>query len=107
MGTIFSINEGNTKHFDGATVELLASAKEKGHTGRYIGSMVADVHRTLLYGGIFCYPALNKQLGKKGKLRLLHEANPMAFIIEQAGGKASTGYQRIMDIMPSSISMTT
>ena len=68
---------------------------------RYIGSMVADVHRTLLYGGIFCYPGDKKS--PNGKLRLLYECNPMAFIIEQAGGKATTGTKRILDIMPTKI----
>jgi fructose-1,6-bisphosphatase I len=63
--------------------------------------MVADVHRTILYGGIFMYPA--DQRSKDGKLRLLYEANPMSFIVEQAGGKATTGTQRVLDIVPTSI----
>ncbi|GBE82080.1 Fructose-1,6-bisphosphatase [Sparassis crispa] len=71
------------------------------HPARYIGSMVADVHRTLLYGGIFGYPDDKKS--KSGKLRLLYEAFPMAFLIEQAGGLATTGRQRILDIVPKSI----
>merc|ERR1712050_388791 len=75
----------------------------KGQTGtrytqRYIGSMVGDVHRTLLYGGVFAYPADSKN--KDGKLRLLYEAAPMSFILEQAGGKAITGHSRVMDIPP-------
>merc|ERR1719356_1721564 len=75
----------------------------KGETGkayslRYIGSMVGDVHRTLLYGGLFAYPADTKNAN--GKLRLLYEAAPMAFIVEQAGGKAITGHSRVMDIPP-------
>uniref|UniRef100_H2LCV4 Fructose-1,6-bisphosphatase 1 n=1 Tax=Oryzias latipes TaxID=8090 RepID=H2LCV4_ORYLA len=68
---------------------------------RYIGSMVADVHRTLVYGGIFLYPANVKS--PKGKLRLLYECNPMAFIMEQAGGMATTGSENILDIQPTSI----
>merc|ERR1719230_1630502 len=68
---------------------------------RYIGSMVGDVHRTLLYGGVFAYPADNKH--KDGKLRLLYEGAPMAFLLEQAGGKATTGSQRVMEIMPSKV----
>lgn len=71
------------------------------YSARYIGSMVADVHRTLLYGGIFGYPDDKKS--KKGKLRLLYEAFPMAFLTEQAGGVATTGTQRILDIVPKSI----
>ncbi len=65
---------------------------------RYVGSMVADVHRTLLYGGVFMYPATKSAPG--GKLRLLYECNPMSFIMEQAGGKATTGTRRIMEIVP-------
>jgi fructose-1,6-bisphosphatase I len=68
-------------------------------------SMVADVHRTLLYGGIFIYPADKRS--PEGKLRLLYEANPMAMILEQAGGKASTGSQRVLDIQPTSIHQRT
>jgi len=73
-------------------------------SSRYIGSLVADFHRNLLYGGIFLYPADNKSPNrKKGKLRLLYEANPMAFIAEQAGGRASDGHKRILDIKPSEL----
>jgi fructose-1,6-bisphosphatase I len=71
------------------------------YSARYIGSMVADVHRTLLYGGIFAYPADKKS--KNGKLRLLYECFPMAFLVEQAGGKASTGTMRTLDIVPTNI----
>ncbi|MCB1754972.1 MAG: fructose-1,6-bisphosphatase, partial [Gammaproteobacteria bacterium] len=69
---------------------------------RWIGSMVADVHRLLCRGGIFIYPqdAKLKKQGKEGRLRLLYEANPMSFIVEQAGGLASTGHGRIMDVQP-------
>jgi fructose-1,6-bisphosphatase I len=94
-GSIYSINEGNAASWDAATTELVRRAKTKQPNGkgpksaRYVGSMVADVHRTLLYGGIFCYPADSKS--PSGKLRLLYEANPMSMIVEQAGGKSSTG----------------
>lgn len=68
------------------------------YAARYIGSMVSDVHRTLLYGGIFMYPADAKS--KTGKLRLLYEANPMSYIVEQAGGVSTTGTQRVLDLIP-------
>jgi fructose-1,6-bisphosphatase I len=68
---------------------------------RYVGSMVADLHRTLVYGGIFCYPKTKDS--PKGKLRLMYECNPMAYIIEKAGGLATTGTQRILDVVPASI----
>ena len=72
---------------------------------RYIGSLVADFHRNLLKGGVFLYPASSK--APRGKLRLMYEANPMAFIVEQAGGKASDGYRRILDIQPEDINQQT
>jgi fructose-1,6-bisphosphatase I len=67
---------------------------------RWVGSMVSDVHRILTRGGIFLYPWDSREPDKPGKLRLMYEANPMAFIVEQAGGLASTGGERIMDIVP-------
>ncbi|PXF49844.1 Fructose-1,6-bisphosphatase, cytosolic [Gracilariopsis chorda] len=105
-GKIYSVNEGNAKNWDKATTEYIQSLKypEEGkstYSLRYIGSMVADVHRTLFYGGVFIYPADKKS--PTGKLRLLYEAAPMAFLMEQAGGKATTGKENILDIMPSSI----
>ena len=75
--------------------------KGKPYSLRYVGSMVADVHRTLVYGGIFMYPADSSS--KSGKLRLLYEANPMSFLMEQAGGKASTGTGRVLEVVPTSI----
>ncbi len=100
---IYSINEGNTANWDENVTKYIHSKKfpDKGKTGyslRYIGSMVADVHRTLLYGGIFMYPADSKS--PSGKLRLMYECNPLSFIIENAGGRASTGKMRILDINP-------
>jgi fructose-1,6-bisphosphatase I len=71
---------------------------ERPYNSRYIGSMVADIHRNLLYGGIFLYPASSKS--PSGKLRLMYEANPMALIVEQAGGRASNGTTNILDIDP-------
>ncbi|XP_060080318.1 fructose-1,6-bisphosphatase 1-like [Ylistrum balloti] len=104
-GKIFSINEGYAKFWDEPTAEYVKRKKYpetgKPYGARYIGSMVADVHRTLVYGGIFMYPATSES--PKGKLRLLYESNPMAFIIEQAGGMAITGKERILDIQPTSI----
>lgn len=104
-GKIYSINEGNLHTWDEGTRRYIAYLKESdSSTGRpyslrYIGSLVADFHRNLLYGGIFLYPADYKDPKKpKPKLRLLYEANPLAFIVEQAGGMASTGKERILDI---------
>ncbi|XP_071759727.1 fructose-1,6-bisphosphatase 1a [Centroberyx gerrardi] len=105
-GKIYSLNEGYAKYFDPAVTEYLQKKKfpqdgSEPYAARYVGSMVADVHRTLMYGGIFLYPANVKN--PTGKLRLLYEGNPMAYIMEQAGGMASTGSQDILDIQPVSI----
>lgn len=86
---IYSANEGNSKHWDDPIKNTVEHFKGNGYAARYVGSMVADIHRTILYGGIYLYPADNKS--PKGKLRLLYEGIPMAMIIEQAGGIASTG----------------
>ena len=102
-GKIYSINEGNTTQWDAGTRRYIEFVKEdrkdRGHpySLRYIGSLVADFHRNLLKGGIFLYP------GPKGKLRLLYEAAPLAMVVEQAGGVASTGNERILDINPTSL----
>ncbi|XP_028661380.1 fructose-1,6-bisphosphatase isozyme 2 [Erpetoichthys calabaricus] len=105
-GKIYSTNEGYAKYFDPAVTEYLQKKKfpEDGsapYSSRYVGSMVADVHRTLAYGGIFLYPANSKS--PKGKLRLLYECNPIAFLVEQAGGMATTGTQCVLDVKPESI----
>lgn len=104
-GNIYSINEGNYAHFPtGVKKYIKYCQEEKGdrpYTSRYIGSMVSDIHRNMIKGGIYIYPKSTKY--NKGKLRLLYECNPMAFIVEQAGGKASDGYQRVMDIMPTEL----
>jgi len=103
-GSTYSINEGNLARWDDRVKKWAAWIKEEnkaegrpyGH--RYVGSLVADAHRTLLKGGIFAYPSDKKSPG--GKLRLLYEANPMAFLFEQAGGMATNGTDRILDIVP-------
>ncbi|GJE90906.1 fructose-1,6-bisphosphatase [Phanerochaete sordida] len=105
-GKIYSFNEGNSAYFHQPVHNYLNSIKypasgKSPYSARYIGSMVADVHRTLLYGGIFGYPDDKKS--KSGKLRLLYEAFPMAYLTEQAGGVATTGRGRILDIQPTSI----
>jgi fructose-1,6-bisphosphatase I len=109
-GKIYSVNESNSMYWDertSAVVNHFRSTRThlgKPYTSRYIGSMVADVHRNLLYGGIFMYPADRKNPNKPhGKLRLLCEAAPMAFIAEQAGGAATDGQRRILDIKASEL----
>eukprot|EP00435_Cladocopium_sp_Y103_P019554 s252_g4.t1 len=103
-GKIYSANTGNIGEWDQPMREYIQTIRAgKGETDtayslRYIGSMVGDIHRTLLYGGIFAYPADNKN--QDGKLRLLYEGAPMSFIMEQAGGKAITGHSRVLDIPP-------
>ena len=93
----YSTNEGNFKALDESTQQAVTSLRNS-YSLRYVGSLVADFHRNLLKGGIFLYPAdLNRP---EGRLRLMYEANPLGFVVEQAGGAASTGRQRIMEIMP-------
>lgn len=110
-GVIYSINEGNYVHFpDGVKqyikfVQVEDSKTNRPYSSRYIGSLVADFHRNLLKGGIFIYPSTLKS--PKGKLRILYECNPLAFIIEQAGGKASDGFRRILDLQPTSLHQRT
>lgn len=104
-GSIFSVNEGGYVHFPQGVKNYIkycqAEEDDRPYTSRYVGSMVADVHRTLLLGGIYFYP---QSTGKpEGKLRLLYECSPFAFLIEQAGGRATNGYERIMDIKPTDI----
>jgi fructose-1,6-bisphosphatase I len=106
-GRVYAVNEGNAKKWPDGTRKFLeylkASDKQTGrpYAGRYSGCLVADVHRVLLGGGLYLYPA---EVDKpEGKLRLLYEANPLAMVVEQAGGKASTGMMRILDIEPKSL----
>jgi fructose-1,6-bisphosphatase I len=100
-GNIYSVNEGNYNLWSAKLKQYIDYIKNPDHNQyslRYIGSLVADFHRTLMYGGIFLYPADNKN--PKGKLRLLYELNPLAFLIGQAGGIATTGDGNIMDVVP-------
>lgn len=102
--TVYSINEGNSVHWHAPVTQFVRDVKNckpKPYSLRYVGSMVSDVHRTILYGGIFMYPADKKS--KNGKLRLLYEGNPMSMIIEQAGGVATTGTERVLDVVPTDI----
>lgn len=106
-GKIYSINEGNYVHFPEGVKQYIKycqvedDATNRPYSSRYIGSLVADFHRNLLKGGIFIYPSTAKS--PNGKLRLLYECNPVAWIIEQAGGKASDGYTRIMEKQPKTL----
>ncbi len=97
-GNIFSINEGSFNSFSSGLKQYIEHCRASEYTARYIGSLVADFHRNLLKGGIYIYPATAK--AEKGKLRLMYECNALAFIIEQAGGIASDGKKRILDIEP-------
>lgn len=106
-GSTYSINEGRRLEWNAPTkgyidyVQQKDKATGRPYGARYVGSLVADYHRTLLKGGIFLYPADPKNTN--GKLRLMYEANPMALITEHAGGKASNGTQRILDVLPTSL----
>ena len=106
----FAINASNERHWEKPVqryVEECIAGKPgprgKNFNMRWIASMVAEVHRILVRGGVFMYPRDDRDPGKVGKLRLLYEANPMSFIVEQAGGVSSTGYERIMDIKPTGL----
>ncbi len=105
IGHIYSINEGLQLEWEKGIAAYIQNCKERKMQSRYIGSLVADFHRNLLKGGIYLYPATEKN--PSGKLRLLYEANALAFIIEQAGGKASDGKQRILDVQPESLHQRT
>lgn len=106
-GTIYSMNEGNMAYCSDAIKNYIGYCKEvdketkRPYSARYIGSMVADFHRNMIKGGIFIYPETTK--APNGKLRLQYECNPMAFLMEQAGGIAHTGTQRIMEIEPTEL----
>ena len=110
-GKIYSVNEGNFDRWNDETRKYISYLKQndpetnRPYSSRYIGSLVADFHRNLLYGGIFLYPADKKS--PKGKLRLMYEANPLGLIVEKAGGYASDGDDRILDIEPESIHQRT
>jgi fructose-1,6-bisphosphatase I len=100
-GKIYSCNEAYAKSWQPGVRSFLDSAKDRGFSARYIGSLVADFHRNLLKGGVFVYPATSKE--PKGKLRLLYEAFPLAYLAEKAGGAATDGRQRILDIVPTAL----
>jgi fructose-1,6-bisphosphatase I len=106
-GYTYSINEGNYIRFPQGVKKYLKFCQEEDqlthrpYTSRYIGSLVADFHRNLLKGGIYLYPSTASH--PQGKLRLLYECNPMAFLAEQAGGKASDGKNRILDLVPETL----
>ena len=104
-GTVYSINEGNYIHFPVGVKKYIKYCQEeegdRPYTSRYIGSLVSDFHRNMIKGGIYIYPTSSKALN--GKLRLLYECNPMAFLAEQAGGKASDGFTPIMDLKPKTL----
>jgi fructose-1,6-bisphosphatase I len=101
-GYIYSINEGNYINFPDGVKKYIKYCQEEDpatkrpYSSRYIGSMIADMHRNMIKGGIFLYPPTSNS--PRGKLRLVYECNPMAFIIEQAGGRATNGFQRILEI---------
>ncbi|MFV0304649.1 MAG: class 1 fructose-bisphosphatase [Moheibacter sp.] len=104
-GKIYSINEGNYAHFPQGVKNYLKYCQmvedNRPYTSRYIGSLCSDFHRNMIKGGIYIYPSGTKS--PNGKLRLLYECNPMAFIAEQAGGKASDGFNRVLDIQPTEL----
>lgn len=100
-GSIYSVNEGSYLSFDEGVKSYIEKCKERNYSARYIGSLVADFHRNLLKGGIYIYPSTAK--APHGKLRLMYECNALAMIAEQAGGKATDGQRRILDIEPESL----
>jgi fructose-1,6-bisphosphatase I len=104
-GKIYSINEGSYNSFPQSVKDYVSYCKDNNYTGRYIGSLVADFHRNLLKGGIYVYPATAKD--PQGKLRLMYECNALAFVAEQAGGKATDGKRRILDITPTKLHQRT
>lgn len=101
-GKIYSVNEGNYIHFPQGVKDYIKYCQleedDRPYTSRYIGSLVSDFHRNMIKGGIYLYP--KSSMASNGKLRLLYECNPMAFIAEQANGRASDGFTRIMEIQP-------
>jgi fructose-1,6-bisphosphatase I len=106
-GSIYSMNEGNVRRWNPGMRRYAEWLKEEDvqtrrpYSSRYVGSLVADVHRTLLYGGLYCYPGDTKN--PNGKLRLMYENNPLAYIVEQAGGAAIDGIRRVLEVQPTSL----
>ena len=101
MGSIYSVNEGVSGSFPQKVKDYIATCKEREYSARYIGSLVADFHRNVLKGGIYIYPSTTK--APNGKLRLMYECNALAFIAEEAGGRATDGTNSIMEIQPTSL----
>ena len=107
IGKIYSVNHGKFFRFSDSVKKYIDVCQNKSesnggpYTQRYIGSMVSDVHRNLIKGGIFMYPGTTDK--PEGKLRLLYECNPLAYIIEKAGGKATDGIQRILEKQPTTL----
>lgn len=105
VGKIYSVNEGNYVHFPQGIKDYIKYCQEekddRPYSSRYIGSLVSDFHRNMMKGGIYMYPSTAKS--PKGKLRLLYECNPIAFIAEVAGGKATDGFRRILEIEPTEL----
>lgn len=97
-GKIYSINEGSWHQFEPGTRDYIEECKKRSYSARYIGSLVADYHRNMLKGGVYIYPRTDQ--ADNGKLRLMYECNALAFIAEQAGGMATDGFQRIMELQP-------
>ena len=105
-GAVYSVNEGNFWQWDESFREYIRYVhRTEGYTARYGGAMVGDIHRVLIQGGVFLYPGTEQK--PEGKLRLLYESAPLAFLIEQAGGRASTGTQEIMDVVPEKLHQRT
>jgi fructose-1,6-bisphosphatase I len=104
-GSIYSVNEGNYVHFPKGIKNYIKYCQEeegdRPYTSRYIGSLVSDFHRNLIKGGIYIYPSTSKD--PNGKLRLLYECNPIAYIAKQAGGRSSDGFMDILDIKPTEL----
>ena len=104
-GRIYSMNEGNYVHFHQGVKDYIKYCQmeegDRPYTSRYIGSLVSDFHRNMIKGGIYIYP--KSSVASNGKLRLLYECNPMAFLAEQANGKATDGYMRILEIQPTEL----
>lgn len=105
QGTVYSINEGYSPRWNDKLKKYIDILKEKDYKARYIGSLVSDFHRNLLYGGIYIYPADSKNID--GKLRLVYECNPMSFVVVQAGGRATNGSLDILNITPTKVHQRT
>lgn len=105
-GAVYSVNEGNFWQWEESIREYIRYVhRTEGYTARYSGAMVSDIHRVLVQGGVFLYPGTTKK--PDGKIRLLYESAPLAFLLEQAGGRASTGTQEILDVVPEQLHQRT